>query len=197
MPDQEMPLSVCTETYPIMLLKDAIYLVKEAEAGRAKRADNREIPSPMERAAARAAIFTAFNLLEGLLIELTQKRISNGPTKCSHCNETILEELKSARASVSRTITEWPLTVLGVCIAGMAEFGKFKEIRILRNHLIHPKLETQANSERTQDDLLKECNSQRCKQVLYEIVRMCNVLYTVYGQSVPQEFCNVLNDMKP
>ena len=145
---------------------------------------------------ARAAVFTAVNLLESLLIELTQDRISKGPTHCKHCNTAILDELKSARASISRIMTDWPVKILGVCVTDRAEFGKFKEIRVLRNQLIHPKLETQKEGERSQDDLLRECTADRSKEVLYEVARMCEVLYTEYGQGVPLELKDVLNTMK-
>lgn len=188
MTDSSVTGFVAGETYPIMLLNDARRLVEKAFEGNAKRTNELGIPSPEERAAARAAIFTSFNLLEGLLIELTQAKIAAGGTKCSHCDDAILDELKEARANISRTMTEWPIKVLGVCVTGQSEFGRLKEIRTLRNQLIHPKLETQKKDERSQDDLLKECNADRSKEILHEICRMCKVLYTVYGQRVPPEF---------
>jgi hypothetical protein len=190
-------MSIQGETYPIMLLKDAQFLVEAAVSGKKQRTDSRPIPSKVERASARAAIFTAFNLLEGLLIELTQNRTSAGPTLCKHCDSAILDEIRFARASISRTMTEWPVKILGVCVTGRSEFAKFKEIRKLRNQLIHPKLESQENGDRSQDDLLKECNADRCKEILYEVTKMSILLYKEFGHDAPPEFKSVLDLMKP
>ena len=125
------------------LLIDAVHLVKQAQTGKLERSDNgRDIPSPSERASARAAIFTSFNFLEGLLIELAQDRIKNGQTHCTYCNNTIIDDLKNAKAQISHTPKNWPLMLLGKDLLGESEFGSFREIRVLRNHLIHPKYET-------------------------------------------------------
>ena len=187
-----------TETYPIVLLNDAVRLVEQAKAGKSERSnDGRNIPSPSERAFSRAAIFTSFNFLEGLLIELAQDRIKVGPTHCPHCNNTIQDDLKSARAEISRTLREWPTMLLGKCLLGMSEFGAFREIRVFRNHLIHPKYERFESHEPSQDDLLKECTSFKAEWILSEICKMAEILYREFGKATPPELRQVLERENP
>jgi len=186
-------MTLHAETYPVALLNDAVHLVEQAQAGKLERSDDgRDIPSPSERASARAAIFTSFNFLEGLLIELAQDRIKTGATHCMHCNNTIQDDLKNARAEISRTLKDWPLMLTGKCLLGRSEFGSFKEIRVLRNHLIHPKYETCGPNNPTQDDLLKLCNALEANRVLTEICKMAKVLYQEFGKDVPTEVENFI-----
>lgn len=181
------------ETYPVALLNDAIHLLKQAQAGKLERSnDGRDIPSLSERASARAAIFTSFNFLEGLLIELAQDRIKTGPVHCMHCNHAIQDDLKNARAEISRTLKDWPMMLIGKCLLGRSEFGLFRDIRVLRNHLIHPKYETYGPKEPTQDKLLKSCNASEAARILTEICKMAKVLYQEFGKGVPTEVEGVI-----
>jgi hypothetical protein len=181
---------VAVETYPLVLLNDAVALYKMAREGQKQRSeDGRNLPSVPERAAARAAIFTAFNFLESLLIELTQEHIRTAQV-CAHCIDSIHDDLKHARAEISRTYKQWPIMVTGKCVAGDAAFAPFKEIRQLRNELVHPKLDTYDARERTQQELLETCTAGTAKDIVTKLCKMAAVLYTAYGKPTPPEVLN-------
>lgn len=177
-------------TYPLELFFDAKELLNRAKNElNSREPDRPNIPKPLERMYSRAAIFTAFNFLESLLIELSQERIASGATQCKHCDDTILDDLKNARAGISRAMEEWPIKILGTCVTGLAQFGKFREIRTLRNELVHPKLDTLIKGERTQNELLMEANANRAEMVFSECCKMAAVLYEKYKgkTNVPPE----------
>jgi hypothetical protein len=64
-------------TYPLELFNDARFLRDRARAVRGRGLAN--IPVPEERVYSRAAMFTAYNFLESLLIELAQDHIYHLP----------------------------------------------------------------------------------------------------------------------
>jgi hypothetical protein len=86
-----MPMFLMGATYPIELFNDAAFLRDQAKAKVAERLDDgRNMPTPGERALSRAAIFTAFNFLESLLIELAQDHVTNGPGKGTAYGQAVL-----------------------------------------------------------------------------------------------------------
>jgi hypothetical protein len=106
-------------TYPIELFSDAVFLRDQSAKDETENPlDERGIPGPSQRAFARAAIFTAFNFLESLLIELSQERASNGPLKGSSVAQGILDDLRDGKAAISRTMKEWPVALVGVDVTG-------------------------------------------------------------------------------
>jgi len=171
-------------TYPLELLGDADRLAKEAAKHPCQ--DGRKITTPEERTFARSAIFTAFNFLESLLVELTQGCLAAGGVNPAVQAE-IEADLKHGRAKVSRTIKEWPTKLGKQSVHGRAEFGGFRKLRRLRNNLTHPKLQPLQVREPTQDQLLQEANAVNATWAVAEAKKMGRVLYSVFGVRVPPE----------
>jgi hypothetical protein len=180
-----LDLVVLGATYPIELLSDADALATQAAEERsANPPDHRDIPPPLERAHARAAIFTAFNFLESLLIELAQEHIQSGQAS-SGAATTIAQDLKN-RKGISATYRSWPLALFNKDSSAEAEFTHFEDIRELRNQLVHPKLVPSLGA-RSQDDLLKIVTADRASRVIAEVSKMASVWFTWFGKSVPPE----------
>ncbi len=171
-------------TYPLELLGDADRLAKEAAKHPCR--DGRGITTPEERTYARSAIFTAFNFLESLLVELTQECLAVGGASNSVKAE-IESDLKHGRAKVSRTIKEWPVKLGKSPIHGLAEFRGFRKLRQLRNNLTHPKLQPLQPNELTQDQLLQEANAAIAAWAVAEAKKVARVLYSAFGVRVPPE----------
>jgi hypothetical protein len=72
-------------------------------------------------------------------------------------------------------------------VQGLAEFGEFRNLRRLRNNLVHPKFDTLGTKELTQDELLREANAARAAWAITEIKKMARVLYTAFGVQLPPE----------
>lgn len=197
MAGDSMGMSILGATYPLELLADAIRLARDAA-----NQEQRPTASPEERSYSRAAIFTAFNFLESLWIELVQERIrvphhevkSHWKRNCRlwtsrrrSTREIIEGQLRSGRASISSTIREWP-QLLGLQeLHSRAEFRSFKEFRQLRNRLIHPKLDPLVPGEPNQDELLRLANRDKAAWAVTESKRMAAVLYRQFDQRVPPE----------
>jgi hypothetical protein len=99
--EASMPMFLKAATYPIELFYDAVFLRDQAKAEVAKRLDDgRNLPTPNEHAFSRAAIFTSFNFLESLLIELAQDHVTNGPGKGTVYGQTVIDDLKNGKANI-------------------------------------------------------------------------------------------------
>src|SRR5262249_13700940 len=143
-------------SYPLELLGDAERLANEAAQHLCQ--DGRKITTPEERTYSRSAIFTAFNFLESLLVELAQECLAAGGVNPSVRAE-IESDLRKGNARISKAIKQWPKK-LGKCqIHGRAEFRAFRKLRRLRNNLTHPKLQPLQANELTQDQLLQEASA--------------------------------------
>lgn len=171
-------------TYPLELLGDADRLAKEAAKHPCE--DGRKTTTRDERTFARSAIFTAFNFLESLLIELTQECIAKGGVSATVQAE-IEDALREAKANISWTIKEWPKMLGKAEVHGRSEFREFCNLRRLRNRLTHPKLRPLDANELTQDQLLQETNAAKAAWAVAEVKKMARVLYDVFGVSVPPE----------
>jgi hypothetical protein len=170
-------------TYPLELLADAQKLASEA----AKHSSGSpRSPGPEERPFARAAIFTAFNFVEALLIELTQSCLAD-PAACPSVRADIEGQLRTGNANISRTIKQWPLQLGKRKVHGLAEFGAFKKLRQLRNHLIHPTLQPVDANAPTQDQLLQEADAMNAAWAVAEAGKMGRALYQSFGAAVPPE----------
>jgi hypothetical protein len=171
-------------TYPLELFADADRLAKEAAKYLCQ--DGRNTTTPEERTFARSAIFTAFNFLESLLVELAQGCLAAGGV-----NPAVQAEIESdlihGRARVSRTIKEWPTKLGKLAVHGMAEFSGFRKLRRLRNNLTHPKLQPLQGHELTQDQLLQEANAANAAWAVTEAKKMGRVLYNAFGVRTPPE----------
>jgi hypothetical protein len=170
-------------SYPLHLLADAETL---AEAAKQRRTGGQTTTTPEERAFARAAIFTAFNFVESLLIELTQSSLSD-PTTSQRAKRAIEKRLKNGTANISKTIKKWPKKLGKAPVHHRSEFRSFKELRQLRNNLTHPKLQPLASHDPTQDALLLAVNATKAKWALDEVKKMGRALYTSYGGPIPPE----------
>lgn len=171
-------------TYPLELLADAERLAKLATTHRAS--DGRPITTPEERTFARAAVFTAFSFIESLLVELVQQCIAAGGADQA-IKEEIEKDLKAGRASISRTIKEWPAKVGKSPIHGRAECREFKSLRQLRNQFTHPKLQPLAECDLTQDELLQKANGDTASRAIAEVKKIAKVMYEAFGATVPPE----------
>jgi hypothetical protein len=171
-------------TYPLELLGDADRLAKEA--ARHLCQDGRQVTTPAERTFARSAIFTAFNFLESLLVELTQQCLATGSANATVQTE-IEADLRKGNARISRTIKEWPAKLGKASVHGRAEFRAFCKLRRLRNNLTHPKLQPLEKTELTQDQLLQEANARNAAWAVAEVKKMGRALYSVFGVRVPPE----------
>src|SRR5260370_23625323 len=171
-------------TYPLELLGDAERLAKEASKYPCQ--DGREITTPEERTFARSAIFTAFNFLESLLVELCQGCIAAGGVNAAVRAE-IESDLKKGNARISRTIKEWPAKLGKSPVHGRAEFCGFRKLRRLRNNLTHPKLQPLQVNELTEDQLLQEANAANAIWAVAEARKMGRVLYSVFGVKVTSQ----------
>lgn len=171
-------------TYPLELLSDAQRLADEA--AKYLCTDGREATTPEERTFARAAIFTAFTFVESLLIELTQTCLADSAT-CPSAKADIEQQLRKGKANISRTIKEWPLQLGKKKVHGLAEFGAFKKLRQLRNHLTHPKLQPLEPSAPSQDQLLQVANAKNAAWAVSEVKNMARALYSSFGATVPPE----------
>ena len=171
-------------TYPLELLGDAGRLA--AEAAKHSYQNDHKITTPEERTYARSAIFTAFNFLESLLVELTQGCLAAGGVDTTVQAE-IESDLKHGRGNVSRTIKEWPAKLGKSPVIGRAEYGGFRKLRRLRNNLTHPKLRPLQAGELTQDQLLQAANAANAAWAVAEVKKMGRVLYSTFGERVPPE----------
>jgi hypothetical protein len=169
-------------TYPLELLCSARQLAAEAKL----RLGDDGRTTPMERALARGAIFTAFNFLESLLIELSQECLRDSAVDPVAKTE-IEAALSKGRASISWTIKKWPSKLGKKAVHGLSEYKNFNKIRRLRNNLTHPKLHPLKPNELTQDQLIQEANAERAAWVLGEITKMAQALYRGFGSAVPPE----------
>ena len=169
-------------TYPLELLSDATTLAKEAK----KHVSEDGRTTPLERAFSRSTIFTAFNFLESLLIELTQECLRL-PSVNSVAKSEIENALRDAKASISWTIKDWPVMLGKKPVHGLAEFGCFNKLRQLRNNLTHPKLDPIQPTELTQDQLLQAANATNAAWVVSEVKKMGKALYQAFGVSIPPE----------
>jgi hypothetical protein len=175
-----MPLVMKGPTYPFELFSDAKTLRDQARASEAR--DHRNIPGPAERAFSRAAIFTAFNFLESLLIDLAQDYVTNGPGAGTAYGQAMLHDLTHGNASISRTIKDWPINLVGKDVHGSHHFREFSVIRSLRNQLIHAKLEPLNPNELDQNQLLRRANCDEAAWVFGQICIMAAALYVAFGQ---------------
>jgi hypothetical protein len=144
-----MDLFLKAATYPLELLSDAKHLAEEAQ----KHASPEGKTTAIERTYARGAIFTAFNFLESLLIELIQTSLRD-PALSPQVKQEIEDALREAKASISWTYKEWPAKLGKQPVHGLSEFGQFRQLRQLRNNMMHPKLDPLQPTELTQDQLL-------------------------------------------
>ena len=195
--EEHMPLFMPGETYPIMLLRDALSLQEYAvKLHNEFPPDERQIPRA-ERAPARAAIFMAFNMVESLLIDLTQECISSDTSNqiCICCKDKIKNELKGGKGSIVNTIKDWPRMLGKTAITEIAYFDsdRFDAIRNFRNQLIHPKLELPVDSTApSQDDLLRQCTEANAQAIIHDLVKTAKALYTIFGKPIPVEFTTVV-----
>jgi hypothetical protein len=182
----DIPMSVLGSTYPLELLGSATQLrdhARDAAGGR----DFRNIPTVTERAYARGAIFTAFNFLESLLIELVQDHVTNGPIAGTPDAMAILDDLKEGRTKISTTMQDWTVRFAGGDIRRDHRFTNWKVIRGFRNQMVHPKLEPLDVGDLTQDQLLRRANAGEADWFLGEVSRMAEALYAAFGKRVPPE----------
>lgn len=179
-----MTMFIQVPTYPLELLADAQWLSEEA--AKHPQTDGRLTTKSAERAFARAAIFTAFNFVESLLIELTETCLAD-PATCPSVKIDIENQLREGKASISRTIKEWPLQLGKQKVHGLAEFGAFKKLRQLRNQLTHPKLQPLDPNAPTKDRLLQETNAANAAWAVAEVKKMGRALYQSFGAIVPPE----------
>ncbi len=186
MADAGIPMGLLAATYPLELLSSATHLRNLAKDAKGAR-DFRNIPPEMERAYARGAIFTAFNFLECLLIELTQDYVTNGPGRGTPDGIAMLDDLKEGRARISETMKDWTCKFAGGDIRRDHRFTNWKVVRGFRNQLVHPKLEPLDNSDLTQDQLLRRANADEADWFLGEICRMAEALYAAFGKRIPPE----------
>ena len=171
-------------TYPLELLGDADRLAEEA--AKYVCADGRKTTTPEERTFARSAIFTAFNFLESLLIELAQGCIANGGVS-TIVQAEIEDALREAKANISWTIKEWPKKLGKTEVHGRSEFREFCNLRRLRNRLTHPKLKPLEANDLSQDQLLQEANALNAAWAVAEVKKMGRGLYAAFGVPVPPE----------
>lgn len=175
---------VQVSTYPLELLHDAERLA--AEAAMHPCEDGRPITTPKERTFARSAVFTGFNFLESLMIELTQQSIAAGDA--APADETEMNDaLKKARASISKTITSWPGKLGKPAVHLCPEFQEFEKLRQLRNNLTHPKLHPVTPKCQTQDELLQISSAKTAAWAVDVAKKMGSVLYRAFGVPVPPE----------
>lgn len=179
-----IPIVVKVSTYPLELLGSAIRLAEES--AKYPLNDGRQIPSPEERAYARGAIFTAFNFVESLLIELSQECLRD-PNVNAAVKAEIEDRLKKGRASISRTYNSWPQKLGKPAVDGLPEFANFEALRILRNNLTHPKLDRLKNDDLSQDELLRKANAATAAWAVAEVKKMGRALYKSFGVPVPPE----------
>lgn len=184
---QHRSTSCCVHlTYPIELIKDAMELCREAE--QAARARPRpEICSPEERRYARSAIFTAFNFVESLLTELVQGRIRDDGSACAHCAARIQQDIQSGRASISRTIYDWPKMLTGKDLSFEPVFQRFEKHRLFRNNLVHPTLVPAKKGALDQDSLLKATSAQEAREFVQGMKDVAAKLYVAFGAHVPRD----------
>ncbi len=173
-----------TATYPLELLCDAKRLAEEAAKYRCP--DDQKTTTPEERTFARGAIFTAFNFVESLLVELTQECIGGGGVD-SEVQREIEDALRNGNAGVSKTIKVWPKKLGKKEVHGCSEFRQFESLRQLRNKLIHPKLKPLQPNDLTQDQLLQEANAEKAAWAVGEVKKMAQRLYTNFGVNMPPE----------
>lgn len=171
-------------TYPLELLGDAKRLANLAAQFLCQ--DGREITTPEERTFARSAIFTAFNFLESLLIDLAQGCLASGAVSESIKAE-IESDLKNGKASISKTIKEWPEKLGKSPIHGCAAFCEFSKLRRLRNKLTHPKLHPLSAADVTQDELLQEANAANAAWAVTESKKIGRLLCNSFGVRVSPE----------
>lgn len=179
-----MSLFLKGATYPIELLGDAERLAQEASKHACQ--DGRKLTTPEERTFARGAIFTAFNFLESLLVELTQQCLATGGVD-SEVRAAMEGDLRKGNARISMTIKQWPKKLGKAEVHGRSEFKGFHKLRRLRNNLTHPKLHPLQPNELTQDELLQEANAVNAIWAVTEAKRMGRLLYSVFGVGVPPE----------
>lgn len=176
---------VAGATYPIELLLDADSLVGQAaQARHDEPPDERNIPRSKERANARAAIFTAFNFLESLLLELAQDYIRTG--SASSTERSKIEGDISKRRGISTTYDKWTKLLFKKKSSKAREFANFEYIRDLRNQLVHPKLVAPAPT-RTQDELIRVVTADLSGRIVAEVSGMAKVWYVWFGKPVPPE----------
>lgn len=182
------PMFLKGATYPIELFNDTVFLRDQARAKVAERLeDGRNMPSPSERALSRAAIFTSFNFLESLLIELAQDYVTNGAGNRTPYGQTVLNNLKNGKANISWTMQEWTLNLMGKDVLQDHRCREFNAIRGLRNQLIHPKFEPIGTHKLTQDQLLLRANADEATWFVGQVNLMAVALYIAFKQPVPLE----------
>ena len=131
-------------------------------------------------------IFTAFNFIESLLVELTQQCLAADGVD-STVQQEIEQALQNATPSISWTYKLW-LKMLGKPeVHGCSEFREFCNLRKLRNNLIHPMLEPLRADQLTQDQLLEEVNAAKAAWAVDEVKKMGRRLYTNFGVRIPPE----------
>jgi hypothetical protein len=194
----DVPMSLQGETYPLMLLTDAYTLQKlAADSHLADLSEDRPlIPRLGERAAARAAIFTAFNMVESVLIDLSQACIAEDTTgliNAAHKGE-ITRLLNEGKGNISTTIKDWPRKL---CNANVHDdrrhnYREFERIRVFRNNLIHPKLEPASPAVPDQTSLLMQCTAANAMRIIIELAQTAKVLYSVFGKPIPPEFAQIV-----
>jgi len=135
---------------------------------------------PGNTAYSRATIFTAFNFLQCLLIELSQECAKIGSAAGTPCGQAVLDDLRDGNASISHTMKEWPTNLVGQNVHGTHHFREFCVIRGLRNQLIHAKLEPLKTNELTQDQLLRRAN---CDEAAWVFGQVCIMAVAPIGHA--------------
>ena len=110
-----------------------------------------------------------------------QDHVTNGPGAGTPYGQTVLDDLRDGKASVSRTMKEWPINLVSKDVHGSHHFREFCVIRSLRNQLVHPKLEPLNPNELNQDQLLRRANCDEATWVLGQICIMAVALYKAFG----------------
>ena len=122
-------------TYPIELLLDAERLAEEA--AKCRRPSDPETKTAEERPFARGAIFTALNFVESVGLDLTCQCLEAGEVD-PEVQEQFVNKLKKGSPGVGKMIQEWPKLLGKEEVLESPEFIAFKELRELRNKLVHP-----------------------------------------------------------
>lgn len=173
-------------TYPLELFADADRLA--AAATKHVNNDGNKTTTPEERTYSRSSVFTAYNFIECLLVELTQAHLADDENEVAEGVRVEIEvALREAKAKLSETIKTWPALLGKEPVHGKSEFGSFQKLRRLRNNLTHPKLQPLGPNELTQDELLQEANADNAAWAVTEVKKMGRVLYTAFGVDVPPE----------
>ncbi len=188
----DVPMFMQGPDYPFELMHNAAYLAKLAASENASHEPHpvSTIRHPNVRALSRAAIMTACNCVESLLMNLVQGYLAKQVTK-TPAQLGMGETIRQRKANISWTMEEWPLALTGIDVYHSPEFAEFLPIFRLRNDLMHPKLEGYGIAlAPSHDDLLQAANEAKAQWVVEECSKMAKALYTAFGERVDQIFLN-------